>query len=71
MPAAAFDLIVTPDPAEPQRGTLVLGSHRYPCVLGRTGVRGDKHEGDGATPIGRFPLKRVLDRSAHRAYSCG
>lgn len=29
------------------------------CALGRGGRRHDKREGDGATPIGRFPLRRV------------
>lgn len=33
------------------------------CVLGRGGVRTDKREGDGATPVGRFPLRRVLWRA--------
>lgn len=31
--------------------------------LGRSGVRADKREGDGATPIGRFPPRFVLYRS--------
>jgi L,D-peptidoglycan transpeptidase YkuD (ErfK/YbiS/YcfS/YnhG family) len=33
------------------------------CALGRGGVRADKREGDGATPVGRFPLRRVLWRA--------
>lgn len=35
---------------------------RYRCALGRGGVRADKREGDGATPTGRFPLKRLYIR---------
>jgi L,D-peptidoglycan transpeptidase YkuD (ErfK/YbiS/YcfS/YnhG family) len=34
-----------------------------PAVIGRNGVRTDKHEGDGATPSGLLPLRRVLYRS--------
>ncbi|MBI1208823.1 MAG: L,D-transpeptidase family protein [Azospirillum sp.] len=33
------------------------------CVLGRSGLSSDKREGDGATPVGRFPLRRVLFRA--------
>ncbi len=32
------------------------------CALGKGGVRADKQEGDGATPVGRFPLRRVYFR---------
>lgn len=32
------------------------------CSLGRSGVRENKWEGDGATPVGWFPLRRVLYR---------
>ncbi len=33
------------------------------CALGRGGVRADKREGDGATPVGDLPLRRVLYRA--------
>lgn len=32
------------------------------CAIGRTGVRIDKREGDGATPAGSFPLRQLLWR---------
>ena len=35
---------------------------RVRCALGRGGVRAEKREGDGATPIGCFPLRGVLYR---------
>lgn len=45
------------------RGTLVLGSLRLPCALGRAGCRVLKHEGDGATPIGRWTVREVRYRA--------
>jgi L,D-peptidoglycan transpeptidase YkuD (ErfK/YbiS/YcfS/YnhG family) len=44
-------------------GELQCENRSYRCALGRSGVRIDKREGDGATPVGRFPLRRVLYRS--------
>ena len=35
----------------------------YRCVLGKGGVRADKREGDGATPIGHWPIRSVLYRA--------
>ncbi|MCW5752218.1 MAG: L,D-transpeptidase family protein [Alphaproteobacteria bacterium] len=40
---------------------------RLPCALGRGGRRADKREGDGATPTGRFPLRRMLYRADRMA----
>ena len=33
------------------------------CALGRGGRRSDKREGDGATPIGRWPMRRLHYRA--------
>jgi L,D-peptidoglycan transpeptidase YkuD (ErfK/YbiS/YcfS/YnhG family) len=41
---------------------LAWTERRVPCALGRGGIRPDKREGDGATPVGCFPLRRVLYR---------
>jgi L,D-peptidoglycan transpeptidase YkuD (ErfK/YbiS/YcfS/YnhG family) len=44
-------------------GRLILGGRRFRVALGRGGVRPDKQEGDGATPAGVLPLRRVLYRA--------
>lgn len=38
-------------------------TRKFRCALGRGGVSTDKHEGDGATPLGRFALRQVFYRS--------
>jgi L,D-peptidoglycan transpeptidase YkuD (ErfK/YbiS/YcfS/YnhG family) len=43
-------------------GRLVLRNEVYRIALGRSGVRVNKQEGDGATPAGLLPLRRVLYR---------
>ncbi len=43
-------------------GALLFGGRAYRCTLGKTGVTEDKREGDGATPTGVFPLRRVFYR---------
>jgi L,D-peptidoglycan transpeptidase YkuD (ErfK/YbiS/YcfS/YnhG family) len=44
------------------RGVLSMGGRSFPCALGRSGQTVLKREGDGATPIGRWTLRRVLYR---------
>lgn len=44
-------------------GRLTVGDLTLPCALGHGGVRADKREGDGATPVGAFPLRRLLYRA--------
>jgi len=41
---------------------LTLGDRSWPCRIGRGGLVHNKLEGDGGTPIGDFPLRRVLYR---------
>ncbi len=38
------------------------GDIGWRCAIGRAGARRDKREGDGATPVGVWPLRRVLFR---------
>lgn len=56
MDAAVAEITVRSD------GWLRADGRRWRCALGRSGVRQDKREGDGATPVGRFPLRRLLYR---------
>lgn len=44
-------------------GRLTFGPLTVRAALGRAGVRTDKREGDGATPAGLLPLRRVLYRA--------
>lgn len=52
-----MDILVDPS------GTLVWTGGQVRCALGRSGVAADKREGDGATPVGCFELRRVLYRA--------
>lgn len=49
-------IAVTPD------GVIRWNGKSATCALGRSGIRMDKLEGDGATPSGTFPLLQVLFR---------
>ena len=47
----------------PHGGWFTLGAERFPCALGRAGINAGKSEGDGATPVGVLPLRRLLFRA--------
>jgi len=51
-----MDLLVSSD------GTARFGNFQCRCALGHGGVSDAKREGDGATPIGSWPLRRLLFR---------
>ena len=58
MSSTTPDIIhVTPD------GTAQFRGDTFSCSLGRGGMDLVKVEGDGVTPIGSYPLRRVLYRS--------
>ena len=52
-------LIVHPEGC---KGLIDSAAGRFPCALGRGGVTRTKKEGDGATPVGVWPLRRLLVR---------
>ena len=58
--APMADLTVSAD------GTCRFGGAVYRCALGRGGIVADKREGDGGTPAGIWPLRRLLYRPDRR-----
>jgi len=54
---AAGHALVRPD------GLLRFAGQTWRCALGKGGIRRDKQEGDGATPVGLLPLRRVFYRA--------
>jgi L,D-peptidoglycan transpeptidase YkuD (ErfK/YbiS/YcfS/YnhG family) len=56
-------LAVRRKPAQSSRGVLAAGPLALPVALGRTGIKANKREGDGATPRGAFRLKRLWWRA--------
>ncbi len=66
MPHRYLDRIrVYPSPLDRRRGRLVAGSLVLPCALGRSGTTHAKREGDGASPVGCFPLLQAFYRAGH------
>ncbi len=49
-------------PGNPRQGRLTAGNLRLRCALGKGGVSTRKREGDGATPVGSFALRRLWYR---------
>jgi L,D-peptidoglycan transpeptidase YkuD (ErfK/YbiS/YcfS/YnhG family) len=56
-------LTVRRKPGRPAQGWLHAGPLTLPVALGRTGIKANKFEGDGATPRGIFRLKRLWWRA--------
>ena len=48
-------------------GRLEFQGKSYRCAVGLGGVVDDKRAGDGATPLGCFPIRRVLYRADRTA----
>lgn len=45
------------------QGLVRFGALAFECALGKSGITGDKREGDHATPAGRFPLRALFYRA--------
>ncbi len=56
-------IVVWARPADRRKGWLEAGSCRIAVALGRSGIRTNKREGDGATPAGCYRLVRLWWRS--------
>ncbi len=54
--AGSWDIVVRPSPRGWQAE---YGGRSWLCTIGRGGVTADKREGDGATPLGCWPLRRL------------
>jgi L,D-peptidoglycan transpeptidase YkuD (ErfK/YbiS/YcfS/YnhG family) len=63
-PTANWDVLtVQADSADSALAWAILGDRRWRCAVGAGGVREDKVEGDAATPVGEFPLRRIYFRN--------
>jgi L,D-peptidoglycan transpeptidase YkuD (ErfK/YbiS/YcfS/YnhG family) len=63
-PELATDVLtVQLDSADSSLGWATLGERRWRCTGGAGGAREDKVEGDAATPVGTFPLRRLYFRN--------
>ncbi len=56
------DLVVRSLNRKAASGVATIGPLVLHCGLGRAGMTAQKREGDGATPIGRWPITNVLYR---------
>jgi L,D-peptidoglycan transpeptidase YkuD (ErfK/YbiS/YcfS/YnhG family) len=64
MRRSALRLIrIGPRPGWRAQGLIIAGPRAIRVALGRSGVRANKREGDGATPIGRFRPIRLWWRA--------
>ncbi len=59
----ADDPIRVSAPRGATRGRFTFGTLTFSCALGRSGIVSDKHEGDGGTPAGLWPLRELIYRS--------
>jgi L,D-peptidoglycan transpeptidase YkuD (ErfK/YbiS/YcfS/YnhG family) len=56
-------IVVKRAPGRPNEGRLLLLHGVRRAAIGRSGIGALKREGDGATPLGRFPIREVMYRA--------
>jgi len=56
-------IVVRRAPGNPREGRIALAHGVRRAALGRSGIAALKREGDGATPLGRLPIRQVLYRA--------
>jgi L,D-peptidoglycan transpeptidase YkuD (ErfK/YbiS/YcfS/YnhG family) len=56
-------IVVRRAPGQPCQARVQLRNRVLKAAIGRRSVRPLKREGDGGTPLGRFPIRRVLYRA--------
>ena len=54
---------IAPDLIVDASGLAAWQGRRFRCAIGRGGIRRDKREGDGATPVGGWTMRRLLYRA--------
>lgn len=59
----SLPIVIRPAPGRPSQGLVVLAHCVKRVALGRSGIVALKREGDGGTPLGRFPIRQVLYRA--------
>jgi len=55
-------LVATPAGPDPWNATAVFRGRRLRASIGRAGIAQDKREGDGASPAGVWPMRRLFFR---------
>ena len=56
-------IVVNRAPGRLAEARVLLAHGVKRAALGRSGIRALKREGDGATPLGRFPIRQILYRA--------
>ena len=73
-----MDLIVSPDLIVSGEGgyRASYGDKTWRCAVGRSGIAPKQREGDGISPIGNWPIRRIfyradrLDEAPSKAFAC-